>query len=132
MSEIPENLKYSREHEWIHLDDDGSVVIGITDHAQEALGELVYVEGPEEGQLFARGDTCAVVESVKAASDLYAPVAGEFMDFNARLAEEPELVNQDPYVDGWVVKLRPSNPAELDELLDAESYGRFLAESEAE
>ncbi len=132
MSEIPENLKYSREHEWIRLDNDGSVVIGITDHAQEALGELVYVEGPEDAESFVRGDPCAVVESVKAASDVYAPITGEFVNFNTRLAEEPELVNQDPYIDGWLVKLRPSDPAELEELLDAESYGQFLAESEAE
>jgi glycine cleavage system H protein len=131
MSEIPENLKYSREHEWVRLDDDGSVVIGITDHAQQALGELVYVEGPEEGRAFAQGDACVVVESVKAASDVYAPVTGELVDFNARLVDEPDLVNADPYVDGWLVKLTPSTPAELDELLDAESYGQLLAESEA-
>jgi glycine cleavage system H protein len=131
MSDIPENLKYSRQHEWIRLDDDGSVVVGITDHAQQALGELVYVEGPEEGQSFARGDACVVVESVKAASDVYAPVGGELAEFNARLADEPELVNAQPYAEGWLMKLTPAAPAELDELLDAESYGQFLAESEA-
>ncbi len=131
MSEIPENLKYSREHEWARLDDDGSVVIGITDHAQQALGELVYVEGPEKGQSFAPGDACVVVESVKAASDVYAPFAGTLADFNTKLADEPELVNAAPYTDGWLVKLTPSDPAALDELLDAEAYGQFLAESEA-
>jgi glycine cleavage system H protein len=131
MSDIPRNLKYSREHEWVELDDDGLVVVGITDHAQEALGELVYVEGPEEGQSFAKGDACVVIESVKAASDVYAPVAGELAVFNEKLTDEPELVNQDPYSDGWLVKLRLSNPSDLDELLDAEAYGQFLAESEA-
>jgi glycine cleavage system H protein len=131
MSEIPENLKYSREHEWVRLDDDGNVVIGITDHAQEALGELVYVEGPEEAKSFAQGEPCVVIESVKAASDVYAPVAGTLADFNAKLADEPELVNQNPYTDGWLIKLTPSDPAEFEELLDAEAYGQFLAETEA-
>ena len=131
MSTIPENLKYSRDHEWVHLDDGGLVVVGITDHAQEALGELVYVEGPEAGLSFAKGDACVVVESVKAASDVYAPVGGEFVEFNTRLADEPELVNAAPYTDGWLIKLNPSDPAELDDLLDAENYGQFLAESEA-
>lgn len=131
MSEIPENLKYSREHEWVRLEDDGTVVIGITDHAQESLGELVYVEVPEAGKEFAQGDACVVVESVKAASDVYAPIAGELAGVNERLADEPETVNSEPYGEGWLVRLMPSKPAELEELLDAESYGRFLAESEA-
>jgi glycine cleavage system H protein len=131
MSEIPENLKYSREHEWLRLEDDGTVVIGITDHAQESLGELVYVEVPEAGKEFAQGDACVVVESVKAASDVYAPIAGELAGVNERLADEPETVNSEPYGEGWLVRLTPSNPAELEELLDAESYGQFLAESEA-
>jgi glycine cleavage system H protein len=131
MSNIPENLKYSRDHEWVHLDDNGLVVVGITDHAQEALGELVYIEGPEAGQSFAQGDACVVVESVKAASDVYAPVAGEFAAFNEKLNDEPELVNQDPYTDGWLIKLQLTDPADLDELLDAQTYAQFLVESEA-
>lgn len=131
MSDIPRNLKYSREHEWVELDDDGLVVVGITDHAQEALGELVYVEGPAEGQSFTRGDACVVIESVKAASDVYAPVAGELAAFNEKLNDEPELVNQDPYSDGWLIKLRLTDPSDLDELLDAEAYAQFLAESQA-
>jgi glycine cleavage system H protein len=131
MSEIPRNLKYSRDHEWIELDDDGLVVVGITDHAQEALGELVYVEGPEEGQSFTRGDACVVIESVKAATDVYAPVAGELAAFNEKLTDEPELVNQAPYAGGWLVKLRLADPSDLDELLDADAYAQFLAESEA-
>ena len=131
MSDIPRNLKYSREHEWVELDSDGLAVVGITDHAQEAIGELVYVEGPEEGQSFTRGDACVVIESVKAASDVYAPVAGELAAFNEKLNDEPELVNQNPYSDGWLIKLRLTDPSDLDELLDAEAYAQFLAESEA-
>ena len=131
MSNIPENLKYSRDHEWVHLDDDGLVVVGITDHAQEALGELVYIEGPEAGQSFAQGDACVVVESVKAASDVYAPVAGEFAAFTETLHDAPTLVPQDPYTDGWLIKLQLTDPADLDELLDALTYAQFLVESEA-
>ena len=131
MSEIPDDRKYSRDHEWVRLEDDGSVLIGITDHAQQALGELVYVEGPEAGQSFAQGDACTVVESVKAASDVYAPVAGELVEINVALADEPELVNQDPYENGWLIRLSPAAPAELEELLDADAYARFVAESES-
>ena len=130
MSEIPENLKYSTDHDWVRLEDDGLVVIGITDHAQEALGELVFVEVPEEGHSFQRGESCAVVESVKAASDINAPITGEVASVNAALEESPELVNQNPYGEGWLIRLRPSDPAELDELLDADAYNRLLAESE--
>ena len=130
MSDVLSNLKYSRDHEWVRLEDDGSVVVGITDHAQEALGELVYVELPEEGASFAVGDACAVVESVKAASDVYAPLAGEVAGINEALADTPELVNGSPYEDGWLVRLTPSAPQELEELMDAEAYQQFLAESE--
>jgi len=130
MSEVPENLRYSTDHDWVRLEDDGSVVIGITDHAQEALGELVYVEVPEAGQSFQRGDACAVVESVKAASDVNAPVSGELAAINPALEESPDLVNQDPYDEGWLIRLTPSSPAELDDLLDAESYNRLLAEAD--
>lgn len=130
MSEVPENLRYSTDHDWVRLEDDGSVVIGITDHAQEALGELVYVEVPEAGQSFQRGDACAVVESVKAASDVNAPVSGELAAINPALEENPDLVNQDPYDEGWLIRLTPSSPAELEDLLDAESYNRLLAEAD--
>ena len=129
MSEVPGDLKYSTEHEWVRLEDDGSVVIGITDHAQEALGELVYVEQPEDGATLARGDACVVVESVKAASDVYAPISGTLTETNNALADEPELVNQSPYEAGWFVRINPSNPAELDELMNADAYELFLAES---
>lgn len=130
MSEVPENLKYSTDHDWVRLEDDGCVVIGITDHAQEALGELVYVELPESGQSFDRGDPCAVVESVKAASDVNAPVSGELAEMNSKLDENPDLVNQQPYEEGWLIRLQPSDPAELEDLLDADAYNRLLAESD--
>ncbi len=130
MSEIPENLKYTTDHEWCRLEDDGSITIGITDHAQEALGELVYVELPEVGVEFAAGDACAVVESVKAASDVYAPIGGEVAEVNEQLEAEPELVNSSPYDEGWLLRLMPSDPAALDELLDAENYEQLLAEAE--
>jgi glycine cleavage system H protein len=129
MSEAPGNLKYSSEHEWVRLEDDGSVVVGITDHAQEALGELVYVEQPEDNTTLAKGDACIVIESVKAASDVYAPVSGELAETNGALADEPELVNQSPYEKGWLVRISPSDPAELDELMDADAYTQFIAES---
>ena len=131
MSDIPENLKYSRDHEWVRLEDDGSVLVGITDHAQEALGELVYVELPEPGRVLARGDACAVVESVKAASDVYAPLSGEVTEVNDLLGDEPERINATPYDEGWILRLLPADPAELDELLDADAYEQFLAEAEA-
>ena len=129
MSEVPGNLKYSEEHEWVRLEDDGSVVIGITDHAQEALGELVYVEQPDDGADLAKGDACIVIESVKAASDVYAPISGKLVATNEALADEPELVNQSPYEDGWLVRIDPTEPTELDELMDADAYGQFIAES---
>lgn len=130
MSEVAENLQYTKDHEWLRLEDDGSVTIGISDHAQEALGELVFVEVPQVGDSFAAGDACAVVESVKAASDIYCPIAGEVSAVNTALADEPELVNGSPYTAGWVYRLQPENAAALEELLDAEAYGRHLAELE--
>ncbi|MGI9342997.1 MAG: glycine cleavage system protein GcvH [Gammaproteobacteria bacterium] len=126
MSEVPENLRYTSDHEWVRLDDDGSVVIGITDHAQEALGELVYVEIPETGQEYGKGDACVVVESVKAASDVYAPLSGACADANGALADKPELVNESPYEDGWLIRLSPSDQTEFEELMDAEAYQQFL------
>jgi glycine cleavage system H protein len=127
MSEIPSNLKYTRDHEWVRLDDDGLVTIGITDHAQQALGELVYVELPESEQTLVPGDACAVVESVKAASDVYAPISGEVAAVNAELDAEPERVNSSPYDDGWLVRIRPENATELEEMMDAEAYQHFVA-----
>ena len=130
MSEVPDNYLYTREHEWLKLEDDGSVTIGITDHAQEALGELVFVEVPEAGAQFSSGDACAVVESVKAASDIYCPVSGEVVAVNEDLADEPEKVNSSPYDDGWVFRLQPEDATVLDELMSATDYERFLTELE--
>ena len=108
MSELPGELHYTKEHEWLRPEEDGSVTIGITDHAQSALGDLVYVELPEVGQELEEGGEMAVVESVKAASDVYAPVGGEVLAINESLADDPERINADPYGDGWIVRMRPS------------------------
>ena len=128
MSALPESLKYSQSHEWVRLEKDGTVTVGITDHAQHALGDLVFVDVPEVGRTCKAGDACAVVESVKAASDIYSPASGEVIAGNPDLAATPELINQDPYGKGWIYKLKPSNPAELNALLDAKAYEAVLKE----
>lgn len=129
MSEIPSDLRYAESHEWISQEEEGVVKVGISDHAQEQLGDLVFIELPEEGATFGRGDACAVVESVKAASDIYCPVAGEVIDVNEALADTPEIVNNDPYGDGWLFSVRLDNVEEIDDLMDAEAYRDHLAES---
>lgn len=121
MSDIPSDLRYAASHEWARLEADGSVTIGISDHAQEALGDVVYVELPELGRQLGAGQEAGVVESVKAASDIYAPVSGEVVAINEALADSPELVNSDPY-GSWFFRLQPSDPAQLDKLLDATGY----------
>ena len=121
MSNIPADLRYAASHEWARLEADGSVTVGISDHAQEALGDVVFVELPEVGANLTAGQQAGVVESVKAASDIYAPIAGEVFAVNDALSDNPELVNADPYAN-WFFKLKPSNPAELDKLLDAAGY----------
>ncbi len=121
MSEIPSDLRYAASHEWARLEADGSVTVGISDHAQQALGDVVYVELPEVGGQLAAGQEAGVVESVKAASDIYAPVSGEVIAINEALADSPEQVNSDPY-GSWFFRLRPSDKAELDKLLDATAY----------
>jgi glycine cleavage system H protein len=118
---VPENLKYTASHEWVRAEADGSLSIGITDHAQDALGELVYVELPEVGRKLGAEEACAVVESVKAASDVYAPLAGEVVAANNALAEAPGQVNKDPY-GAWLFRVKPSDPAALAGLLDAAAY----------
>jgi glycine cleavage system H protein len=128
MSEVPDNLRYAKTHEWARRDADGTVRVGISDHAQEALGDVVYVELPEVGRRVQAGEACAVVESVKAASDIYSPVSGEIVDRNADLSEKPELINQKPYA-AWLFAVKPEAPAEWDQLLDAEAY-RQVSESE--
>lgn len=122
MSQTPTELKYASSHEWARLEEDGTVTVGITDHAQEALGDVVFVELPELGASLAAGDDAGVVESVKAASDIYAPVSGEVIAVNEALEDGPELVNSDPYHDGWFFRLRPADTSELDKLLDADTY----------
>ena len=128
MSEIPSELKYTKSHEWVRTEDDGSVTIGITDHAQELLGDLVFVELPEVGSEMSAEDAVCVVESVKAASDVYMPVTGEVVAINESLADAPETINDSPYDDGWLIRVNPSNPDELEDLLDAESYDAEIAE----
>ncbi|MFV0477995.1 MAG: glycine cleavage system protein GcvH [Parahaliea sp.] len=127
MSQIPSELKYASSHEWARLEEDGTVTVGITDHAQEALGDVVFVELPTVGDTLAAGDEAGVVESVKAASDIYAPIGGEVIAANTHLEDEPETVNADPYNNGWFYKLQPSDAAELDKLLNADSYGKQCA-----
>jgi glycine cleavage system H protein len=126
MSQIPADLRYTKSHEWVRTLPDGSVEIGITDHAQHSLGDLVFVEVPEEGRQLSVGDACAVVESVKAASDVYSPVAGEVIAGNAQLATQPELINQDPYGQGWIMRLKPA-AAGAGGLLDATAYAAEVA-----
>lgn len=132
MSNIPEELRYTPNHEWVRINDNGTVTVGITDHAQHLLGDLVYVEVPQQEGDFTAGDDCAVVESVKAASDVYCPVSGEIVESNPVLAETPELINQDPYGEGWIFKIKPADKGELEDLLDAEAYAKQLAEDDAE
>jgi glycine cleavage system H protein len=128
MSELPGDLQYTNEHEWLRQEEDGSVTIGITDHAQSALGDLVYVELPEIGQDLETGGEMAVVESVKAASDVYAPVSGSVLAINDELSDDPEKINADPYGDGWIVRLQPSG--EPVESMDPDAYQAFLDEQE--
>jgi glycine cleavage system H protein len=130
MSNIASELKYVASHEWIRVEGDGIVTIGVTDHAQDLLGDVVFVELPDVGAELAGGDEAGVVESVKAASDVYAPLSGEIVAINEELEDSPELVNSDPYGDGWFFKIKLSDTAELNDLLDAEGY-TGLCESEA-
>ena len=127
MSNIPKDLKYTKSHEWVKLDSDGCVTVGITHHAQDLMGDMVYVEPPQAGAKVAAGKECGVVESVKAASDVYAPVSGEIVEANAALADSPETVNKDCYGAGWMFRLKPANKAELDALLDAKGYEALVA-----
>jgi glycine cleavage system H protein len=130
MASIPADLKYLDSHEWARVESDGTITVGISDHAQGALGDLVFVEVPEVGKSLKKGNAAAVVESVKAASDVYSPVSGEVIAANETLGSAPELVNQDPYGQGWLFKLKPSNKDELSQLLDSGAYGKVV-ESEA-
>jgi len=131
MSELPGDLLYTREHEWLRREDDGSVTVGITDHAQAALGDLVYVELPEIGQEVETGGDMAVVESVKAASDVYAPIDGSVIAVNEDLADDPEKINTDPYGEGWIVRMQPAEDIDESELMSPDDYQALLDEEEA-
>jgi glycine cleavage system H protein len=124
---VPADLRYTKDHEWVRLDGD-SATVGITEFAASQLGDVVFVELPQLGRSLEQFATFGVVESVKAVSDLYAPVTGEVREVNPKLAAEPELVNADPYGDGWMIKVRVGDPAQVDALLDAEAYERLTAE----
>ncbi len=128
MSKVPSTLKYTKSHEWIRVEDDGSLTIGVTDHAQEALGDVVFLELPEAGRSVNAGEACAVIESVKAASDIYAPVAGEIIAANQDVADAPESVNADAYAN-WLFKLQPANAADIDALMDAAGYAAEIAQA---
>jgi glycine cleavage system H protein len=130
MSNVPSELRYTKSHEWVRREDDGTVTIGITDHAQDLLGDLVFVETPEPGSSYAVGDDCAVVESVKAASDVYSPLSGEIVGANEALADAPESINSDPYGEGWIFKMKLADEGELDSLLDATAYAEQIAAEE--
>ncbi len=127
MSDIPGELKYSKSHEWVRIEEDGTVTVGITDHAQDLMGDMVFVELPETGNDYGAGDDCAVVESVKAASDIYAPIAGQVTGINETLADTPEILNSDPYGEGWIYRMQPSDSGELNNLLDASAYEELVA-----
>ena len=126
MSNIPAHLKYTESHEWVSTQDNGNVRIGITDHAQEALGDLVFVELPAVGDEISQSDPCAVVESVKAASDLYAPISGTIVAINEDLEDDPAVINTDPYDDGWLFEVELSDASEMDGLKDADVYAASL------
>ena len=125
---IPENLKYTKEHEWVRVEGDFAYV-GITDYAQEELSDIVYVELPQVGTEIGKGDVITTLEAVKTVADVYSPVSGEIIEVNEKLADEPGLVNQDPYGDGWIVKIKLSNPEELNDLMTAEEYKKVIEEA---
>ncbi|MGL6224550.1 MAG: glycine cleavage system protein GcvH [Steroidobacteraceae bacterium] len=127
MSNVPADLRFQKSHEWARLEADGTITIGISDHAQQALGDLVFVEAPEAGRHVNAGEACAVVESVKAASDVYSPVSGEVVAGNADLGGQPELINTDPYGAGWIMRIRPDDKTQFASMLDATAYSAALA-----
>jgi glycine cleavage system H protein len=131
MSNVPAELRYSKDHEWVRDNGDGTVTVGITDHAQEALGDLVFVEVPEAGRKLAANEPCAVVESVKAASDVYSPLLGTVTETNTVLGDAPETINEDPYGQGWIFKLSVADAGQLDGLMDAAAYEAFVEEEES-
>lgn len=125
MSSFPEDLRYAATHEWVRIEEDGTVTVGISDHAQELLGDIVFIELPQEGANVSAEQEISVVESVKAASDIYAPISGEIIAVNEDLMDAPEVVNSSPYTDGWFCRILPSDESELEGLLDADSYAKI-------
>lgn len=125
MSDFPEELKYTATHEWVRTEEDGSITVGITDHAQELLGDVVFIELPEEGRVVSAQEEVSVIESVKAASDIYAPASGEIIAVNEELNDAPETVNSSPYEEGWLFRILPSDATELEDLLSAEAYAEL-------
>ena len=130
MNEIPGDLKFLKSHEWARIEDNGTVTVGISDHAQGLLGDLVYVELPSVGDDIKAGNACAVVESVKAASDVYSPVSGEIVAVNAALADKPETINEDAYGEGWIFAVKPDDAAELDEMMDPDDYATMIEDED--
>tara|TARA_B100000959_G_C14917005_1_gene597807 strand:+ start:74 stop:511 length:438 start_codon:yes stop_codon:yes gene_type:complete len=125
VSNFPQDLKYASTHEWVRVDDEGMATVGISDHAQDALGDIVFIELPETGVTVNARDEVAVIESVKAASDIYSPISGEVLQVNDAVEDSPQIVNTEPYESGWLYKINPSDETELDDLLDAESYAEI-------
>jgi glycine cleavage system H protein len=126
MSQVPEALRYTKDHEWVQIHEDGTATVGITDYAQESLGDITFVEFPSVGDSFSLGDTFGVVESVKAASDLYMPLDAEIIDINEAVDSEPDLLNSDPYQAGWLLKIRIANASQIDDLLEAAAYSELV------
>lgn len=126
MSQIPENLLFTKEHEWVRVEGDGTVTVGITDYAQESLGDITFVELPDTEETFSENETFGVVESVKAASDLYMPISGKVIETNEALLDSPESVNSDPYGSAWMIKVQPDDSSELDRLMDAAAYADIV------
>lgn len=125
MSDFPEELKYTATHEWVRTEEDGSITVGVTDHAQELLGDVVFIELPEEGRVVSAQEEVSVIESVKAASDIYAPASGEIIAVNEELNDAPETINGSPYEEGWLFRILPSDSSELEDLLSAEAYAEL-------
>ncbi|MBW3588898.1 MAG: glycine cleavage system protein GcvH [Actinobacteria bacterium] len=132
MPNTPSDLRYTREHEWARLEDDGRITIGITDYAQDQLGDIVYLQLPEQGADVSAGEPMGEVESTKSVSDIYSPVSGKVAEVNSEVVETPEAVNQDPYGEGWLIGVDPSDPTEFDGLMTAEEYEQFLTEEAGE
>ncbi|MEQ5127102.1 MULTISPECIES: glycine cleavage system protein GcvH [Providencia] len=130
MSNAPKELRYTREHEWLRDEGNGEFTVGITEHAQETLGDMVFVDLPDVGDVVSAGDDCAVVESVKAASDIYAPISGEIIAVNDALSDSPELVNESPYQEGWIFRIKMSDDSQLADLIDAQGYLSMIAAEE--